>query len=70
MKKFIRRLKPFFKRYGRRSRARRLMKRGLYSTALTRPTNEWSRVSRWSNIPTSVCSRIKAAFTTTVLNIT
>lgn len=63
MKKFIRRLRPFFRRYGRKSRAmRKLKRRGYFTSALARPVNEFSRIATVSNIPNTVVSRTKAAF--------
>lgn len=63
--KMIRKYRPYFRRYGRKSRALAKMKRSGYftSNALSRPTNEFSRLCRPSNIPTTVVSRTKAAFT-------
>lgn len=68
----IKKFRPYFRKYGRRSRALAKMKRKGYftSNALSKPTNEFSRVARSSNIPTSCVSRIKAAMTVFAPNIT
>lgn len=71
-RRMISKFRPFFRKYGRRSRALSKMKRkGYYtSNSLSKPTNEFSRISRSSNIPTSCVSRIKAAMTVFSNNIT
>lgn len=64
-KSMIKKFRPYFKKYGRRSRALAKMKRKGYftSNALMKPTNEFSRIGYNSNIPLSCVSKIKAAMT-------
>lgn len=69
-KRMIKKFRPFFKKYGRRSRALSYNRRGYFKNNLSRTVNEFSRISHPSNIPTHVTSRIRASFTTTYPNVT
>lgn len=67
----VKKLSPFFRKYGRKTRALRKMKRrGYFSSALARPVNEFSRIATVSNIPNTVTSRIKAAFVLPFVGVT
>ena len=41
--RMIKKFRPFFRKYGRRSKLRKYLRKGYYSENLTRSVNEFSR---------------------------